>query len=152
MDRRKSPEKFVPSSYHRSDSWAIEAVKTHLMAQGYSIYEKHKEDFGPDILASLDGTIELFECETKTGYSFTGMEDFRFDTVSFLGRKKKWADLGFWYLIVCRETGAYVQCHSSEIFQPQYLSTLQLDSQERKGDDSFYRVPKTKCTWGKLLQ
>jgi hypothetical protein len=48
-------------------------------------------------------------CEVKHKYPFTdATESFKFDTVSFLGRKKKYGD--FWYVIVCGETEALLLC------------------------------------------
>jgi hypothetical protein len=150
MDNRKIPYKFVKNSYDRSDQWAITKVKEHLIQNGYEIINKITEDYDLDIKAVKDEVVDYFECETKTGYSFTGRDDFRFQTVSFLARKRKWADVGFWYLIVCRETLAYVKCHSTVIFQDKFLEKLDIDSQERRGIDTFYRVPKDLCEWSNL--
>jgi hypothetical protein len=70
--------------------------------------------------------------------------------VSFLARKKKWAEIGFWYIIVCRETLAYVKCHSQTIYQDKFQEKLKIDSKERQGMDTFYRVPKDLCEWSKI--
>jgi hypothetical protein len=150
MDNRKIPYKFVKQSYDRSDQWAIAKVKEHLVKNGYEIVEKGAEDYDLDIKAVKDGLVEYYECETKTGYSFTGRDDFSFATVSFLARKKKWAEVGFWYLIVCRETLAYIKCHSAVIFQDKFIEQLDINSQERRGVDTFYRVPKNLCEWSNL--
>ena len=150
MDDRKNPQKFVPKSYNRSDDWAISKVKEHLINNGYTVIPKETEDYSLDIKAVKNGLVEYYECETKTGYTFTGKQDFKFSTVSFLARKRKWAETGFWYIIVCRETLAYVKCHSSVIFKEEYLEVLDINSQERRGKDTFYRVPKNLCEWGKL--
>ena len=149
-DKRRKPQKFVPKSYARSDDWAISKIKDFLIKKGYELKDKETEDFEIDITAEKDGRIEYFEVETKTGYSFKDENTFRFETVSFLARKKKWAPLDFWYVIVCRETLAFLMCNSNEIFQDQYLEVLNIDSAERKGKDYFYRVPKNKCHWYKL--
>lgn len=149
-DKRRKPQKFVPNSYARSDDWAISRVKAFLTAKGYVINEKKFEDFDIDITAVKDGKVESFEVETKTGYSFSDEATFPFETVSFLARKKKWASYGFWYVIVCRETLAFLMCNSKDIYQKKYLEILNIDSAERKGRDYFYRVPKNKCHWYKL--
>ncbi len=150
MDGRKTPHKFVQKSYDRSDQWALTKVKEHLIKNGFTIIEKETEDYELDLKVMKNNLVEYYECETKTGYRFTGQENFRFATVSFLARKKKWEKIGFWYIIVCRETLAYVKCHSSIIFQEKYLEQLNIDSQERRGKDTFYRVPKDLCEWSNL--
>jgi hypothetical protein len=150
MDERKEPSKFVKKSYDRSDHWAISKVKEHLVSSGYTIIEKNAEDYELDIKATKSDIAHYFECETKTGYSFTGKNDFSFPTVSFLARKKKWAEIGFWYIIVCRETLAYVKCHSQTIYQGKFQEKLKIDSRERQGSDTFYRVPKDLCEWSKI--
>jgi hypothetical protein len=149
-DDRKAPQKFVKKSYDRSDDWAVSKVKEHLSNNGYTVIPKESEDYELDIKAVKNAVTEYYECETKTGYTFTSERDFRFSTLSFLARKKKWADIGFWYIIVCRETLAYAKCHSNVIFQDKYMEVLDINSQERKGKDTFYRVPKNLCEWGKL--
>ena len=117
---------------------------------GFTIIEKATEDYELDLKVIKNDLTEYYECETKTGYKFTSQSDFRFSTVSFLARKKKWAKIGFWYIIVCRETLAYVKCHSDTIFQEKYLEQLNIDSQERRGADTFYRVPKDLCVWSNI--
>lgn len=88
MDNRKQPSKFVPKSYKRSDKWGITKIKEFLIEEGYTIKDKKIEDYGIDIEAEKDGKIFYFEIETKTGYPFNDVNDFKFNTVSFLGRKK----------------------------------------------------------------
>src|SRR6478736_7839286 len=140
MDKRREPYKFVKKSYDRSDQWAITKVKEHLAGSGFTVIEKDREDYELDIKAIKHDVVYYFECETKTEYSFTGAKDFRFPTVSFLARKKKWAEIGFWYVIVCRETLAFVKCHSQIIYQDEFQEKLKIDSKERQGMDTFYRV------------
>lgn len=143
---RKLPQKFVPASYERSNAWAIERVQKYLIQQGHTILPK-EEDYGLDIKAIKDSTTEFYEVETKTDYTFTHEGDFKFDTVSFLARKQKWKDIGFWYMIVCRETCACIKCNSSIIFQEKFKQQIKINSKERFGQDEFYRVPKHLCEW-----
>ncbi len=124
----------------------MERVEKHLKRQGYTIIPK-SEDYGPDIKAEKDSIVEFYEVETKTGYTFSSQEDFRFPTVSFLARKEKWKDTGFWYIIVCRETSACIKCHSDVIFQDKFREIKKIDAAERFGMDIFYRVPKELCEW-----
>jgi len=147
---KKQPKAFVKESYNRSNDWGINKIKEYLISAGYKIQEKEKEDYKVDITAEKNGKDHYFEVETKTGYPFTGKSDFKFETVSFLARKKKWADIGFWYIIVCKETNAFVMCNSQVIYQEKHLTQLEIDSAERKGTDYFYRVPKKDCHWYKI--
>lgn len=147
MKDRREPKRFVKSSYNRSNEWALSRFKKHLIKNGYSIIEKEQEDYELDIKAVKGNLIEFYECETKTGYPFHNQDDFKFSTVSFLARKKKWVDVGFWYVIICRETSAYLKCHSNVIFKDDYFELLNITSQKRMGPDEFYRVPKHLCEW-----
>lgn len=147
IENRQAPRVFVQESYDKSDAWGQSVVKEWLVSRGFVIKWKEAEDYGLDIIAVKDGVPEYFEVEVKTNYSWTGKEDFRFDSVSFLGRKKKWADIGYWYVIVCRETRAMVMCHSDKIFKSEYREVIDINSYERKGKDTLYRVPKDECYW-----
>jgi hypothetical protein len=97
-----------------------------------------------------NGITEFYEVERKTDYPFNSASDFPFDTVHFLARKEKWADAGFWYVLICPSTLAYVKCHSSVIYKEGKFKVLDINSPERLGPDQFYDVPKDKCEWGKI--
>ena len=139
--------KFVQASYDRNDDWGKEVLVRWLKMHGgrFTIIEKEKEDYKVDILALDTKADKLvsFEVEVKHGYPFTDAESFKFDTVSFLGRKKKYGD--FWYVIVCGETEALLLCHSFEIYKEEYREIKTIATNERNGLDEFYRVPKSKC-------
>ena len=139
--------KFVQASYDRNDDWGKEVLVRWLEMHGsrFNIIEKEKEDYKVDILALDTKADKLvsFEVEVKHGYPFTDAESFKFDTVSFLGRKKKYGD--FWYVIVCGETEALLLCHSLEIYKEEYREIKTIATNERNGLDEFYRVPKEKC-------
>ena len=88
----------------------------------------------------------FFELETKSKYPFTTMDTFPFDSVSFLGRKKRLhLKNKFHYIIICRETEWAVTCESQDIFKEEYLESLNINTPNRKGKDQMYRVPKAKC-------
>jgi hypothetical protein len=125
-------------------------MKVHLRKIGYEIIHKKNEDFGPDIKVRKDGITEFYEVETKTDYEFNNETDFRFNTVHFLARKEKWADVGFWYVLICPGTLAYVKCHSSVIYKEGKLKVIKIDSKERLGEDRFYDVPKDRCEWSRI--
>ena len=144
---RNKPTKFVPESYKENNDWAVERVQNYLRNIGYQIFIKNKEDYKIDIKAKRNSRIVYFEVEVKTGYPFTGMEDFPFPTVSFLARKKKWADIGFYYVIISKETTAITMSHSDIIYRDEYKEKFHVDTPRRYGSDVFYRVPKHKCLW-----
>ena len=139
--------KFVQASYDRNDDWGKDVLVRWLKMHGgrFAIIEKEKEDYKVDILALDTKADKLvsFEVEVKHGYPFTDAESFKFDTVSFLGRKKKYGD--FWYVIVCGETESLLLAHSFEIYKEEYREIKTIATNERNGLDEFYRVPKSKC-------
>ena len=104
--------RFVEESYDKHNAWAIEKVSEYLVHRGYTISQKQKEDYGIDIEAVRNGETIYVEAEAKEDYPWKDLESFKFDTVSFLGRKKKWAKHKFWYVIICRETEAMLVGHS----------------------------------------
>lgn len=145
---KQKPSKFNKESYDRSNQWGINLVTEYLISKGYVVKSKDVEDMLVDIVASKDGIEKSYEVEVKTGYKFTSKDDFKFDTVSFLGRKQKYKN--FWYIIICRETKSMIVCHSDIIYQEQYKEKIHINSQDRKGEDLFFRVPKDLCYWIKL--
>lgn len=134
--------RFVKESYDLNNDWAIEKVSQYLIKRGYTIHEKQEEDYSIDIKAEKDGNIIYVEAEVKIQYPWTNIDSFQFPTVSFLARKRKWKDVGFWYVIVCRETEAMLIAHSELIFKDDYLEMIHINKAQRRGGDSFYRVPK----------
>ena len=145
--------KFVKESYEEENDWSIQHFSRILQMREYEVINKPKEDYRVDITAFKDGKESYYEVEVKKGYPFTSEEDFKFPTVSFLARKKKWAEIGFWYVIICKETLSMVMCHSDEIFKDEYRVHRNVSTSQRKGSDIMYHVPKEKCifiTWNDL--
>jgi hypothetical protein len=143
--------KFVKDSYDNNNDFAINIVQNFLINKGYTITTKIIEDYNIDIEAKKDNITKLFEVEVKTGYKFTNRESFKFNTVSFLARKKKWnINKGFFYIIICKETDWALVAKSEDIFKNEYKESLQINSYYRKGNDEFYRVPKELCKFFKI--
>lgn len=141
---------FSENEYNRFNQWGIDRVAQYLKEKGYAIVEKDTEDYDVDITAVKNGKTFLFEAEVKRGYPFSCEKDFKFDTVSFLGRKKKYHekhDEGFYYCIVCYETSCVLSCHSSDIYKEGQRQLKTMSKKSRKGLDEFYLVPKEKCTF-----
>lgn len=140
-----NPRNFIQSSYDRNNSWAIDIASNFFRNKGFQIIDSN-EDYNIDF--SIKNNLGYrfgIEVEVKTGYPFTCESDFPFDTVSFLGRKEKWKDLNFFYMIICKETKISVVCNSLYIFQEKFREKIYIDSYERKGYDTLYRVPKKDC-------
>jgi hypothetical protein len=87
-----------------------------------------------------------FEFEVKRNYPFTSKEDYKFSSVSFLGRKIRLHGIQpYYYMILCYETDCVVFCHSSSIFKVDYKEKLILKKYDRNGADEMYRVPINEC-------
>lgn len=152
--RNTGAGKFSRASYDANNQWGIDQLSSFIVSKGFEIIPKRGEDYGIDIAAIRAGEIVYLEAEVKTNYPWTCREDFKFPTVSFLARKKKWDHVTFWYVVICRETGAFVMCKSDDIFKEEYRTVKHINTQHRKGIDVTYNVPKEKCIfiWPKTLQ
>lgn len=154
MPKRKyAAGEFSPEQYKNNNEWGIARITKHLRDNGFTVVDKEVEDYDVDILAYKNGKEYRYEAEVKTGYPFSGVNDFKFPTVSFLGRKKKYhtrSKNGFYYAIVCRETEAIVYCHSDLIYKEEHRQIKTINTAHRKGIDEFYLVPKEECSWAQL--
>jgi len=144
MSKQFKARKFVQESYDKNDAWGRKLISEMLAYRGYVVEDK-PEDFGIDIVATREGVTEFFEVEVKHNHPWNHRDDFKFDTVSFLGRKKKWEEDNFWYCIICAETEAIIVCRSSSIYKEEYAEIRNVNTSHRSGTDKFYRVPKEKC-------
>ena len=143
-------QKFCKESYNQNDSKAKELVCNCLVSEGYKIINK-EEDFHHDIIAEKENKKLYIEVEFKIGYLFTNKESFRFNTVSFLGRKERLHKIHpFMYVIICKETNWALACNSDKIFKDEYKEYLSIDVANRKGKDLMFRVPKKDCIFFKL--
>jgi hypothetical protein len=148
--RKFKAGEFSEHQYKTNNEWGIERVTKFLESRDFLVWDKDIEDYDVDIVAEKNGKLFYYEAEVKTGYPFTSVEDFKFPTVSFLGRKKKYHkryEEGFYYCIVARETESIVYCHSSEIYKEEYRQIKTINTKHRKGIDEFYLVPKENCSF-----
>jgi len=141
---------FNKDTYNQYDNYAKEKIINFLVMRGHLIIND-KEDYNHDLVTKKNGILYYFELEVKIGYPFTSKNDYRFDTVSFLGRKKRLHDINpFYYLIICKETSCVLFCSSDNIFKDKYLQKLTVNTNNRKGDDQMYRVPISICNFFKI--
>ena len=139
--------KFSKKSYDKNDEYAKNKISKYLIERGHEIIQD-KENYNHDLITKKNGVVFYFEFEVKRNYPFTKKEDYKFDSVSFLGRKVRLHNIEpYYYIILCYETDAAVVCHSSEIFKNEYKEALKLNKYNRKGNDEMYRVPIDKCTF-----
>ena len=139
------PSKFIQASYDRSDSIGKEWFIDYIVKKGHSIVSE-EENYNHDVITKKDGVTYYFELEMVTYNPFTTVDTHKYPKVSFLGRKKRLHGIHpYHYVKICRETKWAVTCQSEDIFKDEYLVEIEIDSKERKGLDTFYRVPKYKC-------
>jgi len=136
--------KFVEESYNKNDQKAKDLLTSFLRFRGHEVFD-NEDKYGIDLYSTIPDKKFWWEVEMKSRRPWTCREDFPFDSVSFLGRKKKWADQLFWYVIICDETHAALICRSDTIFKPEYQEKIYINTADRKGKDIFYRVPKEYC-------
>lgn len=136
---------FRKDDYDELNDYAINMITKFLQFFGYDVPKK-EEDYTIDIEAYRNNKKYRVEAEVRSDLWFTDRETFPFDTVSFLGRKKKYEDISdFWYFLVCKKTGYAVYCNSNTIYKDIYRETIRVNNIKRYGDDVFYRVPKSLC-------
>ena len=142
--------KFNQQSYNNSDQWARNLFLLYLMNNNFYITNA-VENYDVDILAKKDEKEYRFELEVKRNYPFTSAEDYKFKTVSFLGRKiRMHKEKPFIYVIICYETKYALCCNSSDIYKEEYMQIRNVDTIHRKGIDKFYNLPLDKVKFFNL--
>lgn len=136
--------KFNQDSFNNNDALGKELLKAFLVSKSHNISE-NCDIYGIDFFSERNGIKYYWEVEMKSKRPWTCMEDFQFPSVSFLQRKEKWKGTPFWYVIICKETNAAIFCKSNIIFNEKYKEKIRIFTQDRKGMDNFYRVPKELC-------
>jgi hypothetical protein len=136
--------RFNQESFDDNDELGKNLLKHYLIKKCHNISE-NSDIYGIDFFSEKDGKEYFWEVEMKSKRPWTCKEDFPFDSVSFLSRKAKWKDKKFWYVIICKETKAAIFCQSNIIFDEKYKQKLYINTQQRKGSDNFFRVPKDLC-------
>ena len=136
--------KFNQKSYDENDPLGKQLLMAYLRSIGHNISE-NCDIYGIDFFSEYKGKKYDWEVEMKSKRPWTCKKDFPFPSLSFLQRKEKWKDTPFWYVIICKETKAAIFCKSDIIFNEKYKEKVRISTQDRKGLDNFYRVPKHLC-------
>lgn len=141
----KQSRRFDKESYDKYDDLPKKLVSDFLIGRGHTIISS-VEDYNHDLITERNGKRFYFELEVKVGYPFTSAADYKFDTVSFLGRKIRLHNLNsFYYLIMSYETRCIAYCDSTIIFNEEYSQEVSVNGNNRSGIDKLYRVPKNLC-------
>ena len=136
---------FSQKSYDENDEYAKKKITKFLINRGHLVIQD-KENYNHDLITKKNGKIFFFEFEVKRNYPFFSKKDYKFDSVSFLGRKRRLHNImPYYYMILCYETDCVMFCHSSNIFNDKYKQELHLNKHDRKGNDEMYRVPINEC-------
>jgi len=144
---RTKAGKFRQDDYDQNDNFAINKIQKYLLKNNFIIEEKDQEDFDIDIIAHKDGLKYRIEAEVKNTF-FTDSDSYPFNTVSFLGRKKKYSNEGlFYYFLLCKKNNSFLYCTSDIIYQEKYKEIKEVNTVHRFGTDVFYRVPKQLCNF-----
>jgi hypothetical protein len=146
--------KFNKASYDRNNQSAMILLETHLKNNGFKIIKGSDapEDYKIDIVAEKDGKEYEFEVETNNRDTFTTVDTFKWDTVSFVARKKKMCDCEnpYYYVVINPKTEWFFTSTCTEIFKEDYFTKVGVNTTDRKGQDEFYRLPKELVTFKKL--
>lgn len=134
--------RFSTNAFNMWDDWGKQVVKEYLGERGHIIVP-NPDRYGIDLYSDKDGKLYRWEVEVKTAVHWTNEEDFPYNTVSFLGRKEKWKEFGFYYCIVCSKSRAILMCHSDVIFRDVFKVEKYIG--ERSEVQRFYHVPKDLC-------
>jgi hypothetical protein len=138
---------FNKESYELNDKLAKSLFLDFIKNRGHEII-KTEEDYNFDIETIKNDKKYFFELEIKRNYPFTSKDDYIFNTVSFLGRKKRLHDINpFYYIIICKETQYALFAYSEDIFKSEYYQEINIKTEHRNGLDGMYRIPKEYCTF-----
>jgi hypothetical protein len=137
---------FIQESYDTYNQKGIKLLSDYLVSKGYEIVPK-EEDFNIDIVAHRNGDTRLFEAEMKKDISITTPESF-YKTVSFLSRKKKFAEKNwFIYFIISNRNSGAIWASSDVIFKEKHKVQKYISKDGRQGYEDFYEVPRELCTF-----
>lgn len=138
---------FVEKSYNKNDNKGKVIFIKYLLNKGYLI-ENSEENYQHDIIAKKNNKIIYFEIEMKNSYPFRDRKSFKFDTVSFLGRKKRLHEINpFYYVIISPSTNCALVADSDIIYKDEYIEEFNIYTTDRMGLDKFYRLPKELCNF-----
>ena len=141
---------FDAKMYTNTDNLAKEMFKPFITNRGH-IITKEDEDYKHDLQTEKDGEVFLFELEISLANVFSSKEDYKYEKVSFLGRKERLHDIEpFYYVIICKATRTALVAHSSDIYCGDNYIERYVNTPNREGLDRFYVVDKDKVKFFKI--
>ena len=139
---------FNQASYDENDAKAKAIFSSHIKSKGHTV-TTDEESFGIDMITSKDGKEFKFELEISS-VDFNE-EDYKYDNVHFLGRKKKMLDRqgDYWYVIISSNNQYAFMAKASKIFKKEnYI--VKYAGNGRDGMDEFYQLPKNEVKFFKI--
>lgn len=136
----KTARTFNQASYDENDAKAKAIFSSYIKTKGHNI-DSNEENYGIDIITSKDGKEFKFELEMSS-VNFNE-EDYKYDNVHFLARKKKMLDRqgDYWYVIISSNEEYALMVKASKIFKKENYLTKYAGN-GRDGVDEFYQLPK----------
>jgi hypothetical protein len=139
---------FDYKKYLETDAKAKELMSRYLSNKGYTVNLK-EEDYGIDIEATKNENTVLFELEISS-IDFD-KENFKYNEVHFLARKKKMLDKqgDYNYVIISSNHQYALTAKASDIFKEDNYIT-KYAGKGRDGVDEFYKLPIDKVKFFKI--
>lgn len=138
---------FSPTSYKENDAYGKEKFINFITKRGHTVV-RDTENYGIDLVTEKDGVKHYFELEVSS-LQFTSREDFPYENVSYLGRKKKYTKEAVFNYVIISRTGTATTCNSSEIFKDDQKKVTYC-GKGRDGFDELYYVNKNNVKFFKL--
>lgn len=144
----QSASTFDYKKYLQTDAKAKELMSNFLTKKGYNVEQK-EEDYGIDLIANKNNQQVKFELEISS-IDFD-LDNYKYDEVHFLARKKKMLDKqgDYHYIIISSNHQYALTAKASDIFkQDNYITKYA--GKGRDGIDEFYKLPKQQVKFFKL--
>lgn len=140
---------FNQASYDENDAKAKAIFSTYIKSKGH-IISSNEENYGIDIITSKNKKEFKFELEISS-INFTNENDFPYDNIHFLGRKKKMMDRqgNYFYIIISTNLEYAVMAQAKYIFKQENYITKYAGN-GRDGVDEFYQLPKNQVKFFKI--
>lgn len=140
---------FNQQTYDDNDAKAKAIFSTYIKSKGHTV-TIDEENYGIDIITSKNDKTFKFELEISS-INFTNENDFPYEQIHFLGRKKKMMDKqgNYFYVIISTNQEYAVMAQAKYIFKEENYITKYAGA-GRDGIDEFYQLPKENVKFFKL--
>jgi hypothetical protein len=140
---------FNQASYDENDAKAKAIFSSYIQSKGHTVITD-EESYGVDIITSKNKKEFKFELEISS-INFTNENDFPYDNIHFLSRKKKMMDRqgNYFYIIISTNLEYAVMAQAKYIFKQENYITKYAGN-GRDGVDEFYQLPKDHVKFFKI--